>query len=467
MTVNETKNKTKKFSVPPAFALMTFMIFIAVVLSWIVPAGSFDRAPNASGTMMVVPGTYHEIANKPASVWDGFTAIPRGLAGSASIIFAVFLIGASFTIIERSGAIQSSLSKVTKLFHGKELLMIPIIMAALSAMCCFIGLLELSMVIIPIMIPICLALGFDTLTAVAIPLIATAAGFGAAVANPFTVVVAQGIGELPLYSGAAYRTVCIVIITIVGILYVLRYAKKVRQTPTSSIMYERDKELLKENAGVSYESTGRRKLALLVMIAGFIAIIIGAMQYKWGLTQISTTFIIMGVVIGAITGQGIEGICSNFSAGLSIFSSAAMVSGFARAITIILEDSSIIDTIVYYIANAVQACPSSIAAVAMLVFQTFFNFIVPSGSGQALITMPIMLPLSDLIGVSRQTAILAYQFGDGFSNILWPTLGYLWACIGFAKIKYEEWFKFILPLILLWYVVSAILVFVAHAIQWA
>jgi uncharacterized ion transporter superfamily protein YfcC len=465
MTSNETSKK--RFSVPPAFALMTFMIFIAVLMSWIVPAGSFDRAPNASGTMMVIPGTYHTFESKPASIWDGFMAIPKGLVGSASIIFAVFLIGASFTIIERSGAIQSSLGKVTGIFKGKELLMIPIIMAVLSLMCCFIGLLELSMVIIPIMIPICLALGLDSMTAVAIPLVATAAGFGAAVANPFTVVVAQGIGELPLYSGAEYRAFCVVIITIVGILYVMRYAAKVRKNPTSSIMLERDNELRQQDSGVSYEATGRRKLALLVLAVGFIAIIIGAIQYKWALPQISTTFIIMGVVIGAITGQGVEGICANFSAGLSTFSSAALVSGFARAITIILEDSNIIDTIVYHIANAVQAFPASGASVAMLVFQTFFNFIVPSGSGQALITMPIMLPLADIIGVTRQTAILAYQFGDGFSNIIWPTLGYLWACIGFAKIKYEEWFKFVLPLILVWYTVSAVLVFVAHMIGWA
>ena len=452
---------------PSAFALLTLMIFIAVALSWVVPAGKFDRAPNAEGRMMVVPGTYHLVESNPASIWDGVASIPTGIVGSAAIIFTVLLIGGCFTVIEGTGILQASLSKVTKVFKGKELLMIPIVMIALSVMCSFIGLLELSMVMIPIMIPICLALRMDSMTALAIPLIATAAGFGAALANPFTVVIAQGIGELPLYSGAVYRTICLSVITLIGIVYVMRYAAKVRKDPTISVTYERDKLMAEEySGGETIEMNGRRKLALVAFLAGFGTIIFGALKYRWGLMQIDTVFIAMAIACGFLAGMSVEELCEKFSKGLSTFVAAALISGFARAITVVLEDTSIIDSIINGVAFAVQALPPAVASVGMLVFQCLFNFIVPSGSGQALITMPIMIPLADILGVTRQTAILAFQFGDGFSNILWPTLGYLWACIGFAKVRYEEWVRFVLPLLGAWYLTAAVLVFIAQMIQW-
>lgn len=219
---------------PPAFALLVVMILIGVIATWILPAGEFDREMNDAGKTLVVAGSYHGVEASPVSVWEGFMAIPQGMVKSATIIFGVLLIGGSFTIIVSTGMIQSALGKVEKVFKGRELLMIPIIMAAASVMCCFIGLLELSMVIIPILIPICLILGFDSLTAIAMALVSTAAGFGAAVANPFTVVVAQPIGELPLYSGAGYRTICLIVITAIGIAYVMRHAIKVRKNRSSA-----------------------------------------------------------------------------------------------------------------------------------------------------------------------------------------------------------------------------------------
>ena len=463
--MKEGSKTKKKLKVPPAFALLVIMIFIAVLASWLLPAGQFDRVVNDAGKSLVVPGSYHTVDRNPASIWDGFTAIPKGLINSATIIFAVFLIGGSFKIIESTGILQSVLGGVSKVFRGKEMLMIPIVMICLSVMCSFIGLLELSMVVIPIMIPVCLALGMDSMTAVAIPLISTAAGFACGVANPFTVVIAQGIAELPLYSGSAFRAICLVIITAIGVWYVIRYAAKIRKSPESSIMFERDKELrIEYGVGEVVEFTTRRKLGLAAFIIGFIVIIIGAMKFSWALVEISTVFIIIALACSVLTGMSLEDICGNFSKGLASFSSAALVSGFAAAITLILSNANVIDTIINAVANLVAALPSSIAAVGMLIVQFLFNFIVPSGSGQALISMPIMIPLSDIIGVTRQTAIIAYQFGDGLSNILWPTLGYLWICIGAAKIKYEEWVKFIGPLILIWYVVCAILLVVAQGI---
>lgn len=460
--------KKRRFHVPPAFALLMIMIFIAVVATWILPAGQFERQLNSSGKNLVVPGTYQQVTSNPVGIWKGFTSIPRGLVGSASIIFTVLLIGGSFTIIESTGIIQALLARVLKVFKGKEFLMIFILMALLSLMCCFIGLLELSMVVIPILIPICLALGFDSMTAVAMALVSTAAGFGAAIANPFTVVVAQGIGELELYSGSGFRALACGIITLIGIMYVSRYAKRVKANPSSSIMYQRD-IVLREEYGMDnvVELNSRRKISVGVFILGFLILIVGCLKFKWNLTEIGTIFIVMALAIGYITGLDTEKISERFTKGLQTFAAAALISGFARAVTLVLEDGQIIDTIINGIAYFVQSMPASIAAVGMLIVQLFFNFLVPSGSGQALISMPIMYPISDIVGVTRQTATLAFQFGDGLSNILWPTLGYMWVCIGFAKIKYEEWFKFVLPLIGIWYCACAVMLMIAQLIGWA
>lgn len=464
----ETTKKKKKFTMPPAFALLVIMIFIGVILTWILPAGEFDREVNEAGKTLVVAGSYHTVDASPVSPWEGLMAIHQGMVASANIIFGVLLIGASFTIIVATGSIQSILGKVEKVFKGKEMWMIPIVMIAASAMCSFIGLLELSMVIIPILIPICLALGFDSLTAIAMALVGTAAGFGAAIANPFTVVVAQPIGELPLYSGSGYRAICLVTITLIGVVYVMRHAAKVRKNPELSITYETDKTLRAEyGVGERVELTGRRKIALIVFVVCFAILIIGALKFSWGLPEIGTMFLLTGLLVGFICKMSVTEICDHFGEGLSSFIGAALVSGFASGITIVLGNGKIIDTIINAVAQLVQSLPPSIAAVGMLIVQMFFNFIVPSGSGQALVSMPIMFPLADIVGVTRQVAVLAFQFGDGLSNILWPTLGYLWVCIGYGKVKYEQWFKFIIPLIVIWYVVCAVFLVVAQGIGWA
>lgn len=213
--------------------------------------------------------------------------------------------------------------------------------------------------------------------------------------------------------------------------------------------------------------TGRRKVAMFAFLICFAILIVGALKFSWGLIEIGTMFLITGLLVGFICKLSLTEICDKFSEGLSAFIGAALISGFASGITIVLENGKIIDTIINAVAQLVQALPPSVAAVGMLITQLLFNFIVPSGSGQALVSMPIMFPLADLVGVSRQVAVLAFQFGDGLSNIVWPTLGYLWVCIAYGKIKYEQWFKFIIPLIGIWYLACMILLVIAQGIGWS
>lgn len=455
----------KSIKIPHVLALLVMIIIVAAIATWFVPAGEFDRVVNEAGRSVVVPDSFHYVPQNPASLWDIFESIILGLIAASSIVFTVFIIGGSFYVLQAAGVIQAYLSKVVNLFKNRVWLLIAIIMTLLSVMCTFIGLFELSLVIIPIMIPVCLALGLDSMTAVGLTLTATVTGFAVGITNPFTVVVAQTIGEMPLYSGSWFRAICLVIFTLVSIVYVLRYANKIKKNPQLSVMYERDREYIKTmGLDAEHPMTKRIMWAGIAFLVCFLVLVYGALQWGWGLNQISTIFIISAVLVGFISGMNTNEICENFIKGLEAFVVAAFAVGFARAITVILENSQIIDTIVYGLSLLVQNVPNEISAVAMLFVQLFFNFLVPSGSGQATIMMPIMLPLADIIGVTRQTAVIAFQFGDGFSNILWPTMGVLWACIGAAKIQYNEWFKWLLPLICIWYGIGAVIVFIAQAI---
>lgn len=466
--MSELTRKKTRFSLPHVFALLVILILLAAVASWFVPAGEFDRVENEDGRMVVVPGSYHHVEENPVNLFEAVMAIPKGLVDSALIVFAVFIIGGAFGIIEETRIISVLVDKAAKRLSGKETLMIVLIMVGFSVICAFIGLLELSMFYIPILIPICLALRLDSVTAVAIALISTAAGFAAALTNPFTIAIAQDIGGLELYSGMGYRSIVLATITTIGILYVLNYVRKIKKNPEISITYERDKIKREELRQMELpEFNGRLKLVAAIVILGFVTLIYGIVQYKWYLLEISTVFIITGVLAGLAAGLNINTICEKFVTGLKSFVIAAFAVGIARAITVVLEDARILDTVVYGLSNLVETLPSSVSAVGMLITQMLLNFLIPSGSGQTVASMPIMFPLADLTGVSRQTAILALQFGDGFSNIFYPTLGFLWACIGMAGIKYEQWFRFILPLMVIWYATGAVFLVIAQAIGWS
>ncbi|MCQ5130947.1 TIGR00366 family protein [Butyricicoccus faecihominis] len=467
MKESNTKAK-KRLRMPHVLALLVIMILIATVATWFIPAGQFDREINEAGRSVVVAGSYHTVESNPASLWDAFGSIIAGLIASAQIVFTVFIIGGAFHVLQSADIVQAFLGKIVRVFRKRDWLLICLVMVLLSTMCTFIGLFELSLVIIPIMIPVCLALGLDSMTAVGLTLVSSVCGFAVGITNPFTVVVAQGIGQMPLYSGTWFRAICLVLFTAAGVIYVLRYSRKIKRAPQSSIMYDRDQAYIR-TMGLNEEHpmTRRKMWAGIAFVVCFLVLVFGALKWSWGLNEIATIFVIASILVGFISGMSVDSLCQSFIKGLETFVLAAFAVGFARGITVVLEQGLIIDTIVNSLATLIANVPSQISAVTMMFVQLFFNFLVPSGSGQATIMMPIMLPLSDLVGITRQTAIIAFQFGDGFSNILWPTMGALWACIGAAKIKFNEWVRWLLPLIVIWYAMGAVVVFVAQSISLA
>lgn len=461
----------KRFILPHGLALLTIMIFIAVVASWYVPAGQFERIKNDAGQTVVVPGSYQVVESRPATLWQGWEAILGGCVAGASIAFADFLIGGAFGIVQGTGIIQGGVYKAVRFFGARYHLAIMLIMISMITLCNFIGLSELSMVVIPIMIPMCLALGLDSLTAMAMTSIAACVGFTTGIANPFTVVISQNLVGMELYSGSWYRLIVLALAAAAGILYVLAYARKIKADPAVGIMYERDKTLrveygVKDDGDMDHLRLNKRQTtAGISFLIGFVIMVYGCMTKGWGLSMIASVLLLNGVCTGFIAGMNVNTLVKHFLLGLQKFVIVAFAVGIARGTLVILQNTYIIDTIVNAVAGLVQMLPSTAAAVGMLTFQFLFNSLVPSGSGQALLTMPIMFPIADLVGVTQQTAILAFQYGDGFSNLLWPTVGSLWGYLALIKLDYSEWLKFIAPLMIVWYVIAVAAVFVAQFIQ--
>jgi uncharacterized ion transporter superfamily protein YfcC len=292
-------------------------------------------------------------------------------------------------------------------------------------------------------------------------------GFSGGMLNPFTVGVAQGIAELPLFSGIGLRIVGYIVLYIIAVAYVMRYAAKVKADPTKSLVYD----LMQQDRGngtvsVNVEFTTRHKVVLAVVVISFAYMIYGVMKMGWYIVELSTIFLAMGIVAALLGGVNPSGIAKSFVAGAKDIAFGALVVGIARAILVVMTKGQIIDTVISALASIVSALPSSITAIGMFWVQVIINFFIPSGSGQAATTMPIMAPLSDLVGITRQTAVLAYQYGDGFTNQIIPTSAALMGVLGMGKVPYERWFKFIWKLMVYWILAGTVMVFIAAMINY-
>lgn len=465
------EKEKKKFQIPHTYVLLFAMIIIMALLTYVIPAGQYQKMEitTETGTRMVVdPSSYANVDPNPAKPFDVLKAFPKGLAAAQGIVFFIFIVGGSFNILNQTGAIEAGIGKVALSLKGKEVLMIPIIVVIFSLGGATIGMAEEAIVFVPIGIALARALGYDAVTGMAIVSLGAAAGFTSGFMNPFTVGVAQGIAEVPMFSGIELRLVIWVCTLALVIGYIYRYANNVKKDPKKSIVY--DLELQEKDKAIDLSSirklTNRDILVLLIFAAGMGLLIFGVFEYGWYITEIAAIFLAIGIFSGLAAGTSLDTMAKQFIDGAKDMATGALVVGLARGILVVMEGSMIIDTIVYALASAISSLPSTVSAVGMLIVQSFLNLIIPSGSGLAATTMPIMAPLSDVIGVTRQTAVLAYQFGDGITNSIVPTSGVLLANLSIAKIKYEEWVKFVGPLMLLWTLLGCIFMIVAVMINY-
>ena len=437
-----------RLKVPHTLVLLFGMILLAYVVTWLIPAGSFETITNDSNRDVVVPGTYVETEDAPQlPVWAIFTVIPRGLAEAQDIIFFVFIIGGALAVIRSSGAIDAALSKMLGRFGNQPALLIFLSMLTVAVGASTIGMSEEFIPFTPVLILLCVGMRMDAIVAAGILVIGSGIGYGVAAINPFTVLIAQNLAGLPLISGLGYRLILFIPFFLLGYWHVWRYARGVQKSPDASLMAGiRTSE--QESAITDSAFTSRHQAVIAFFLVTLGVLIWGITQRGWYIIELGAAFLLIAIVAGLLAGDSLDKIAKTFTAGASELTGTALLIGFARSIELILQDAEVLHTIVNALATPISQVESWIAASGMLVIQSVFNFFIPSGSGQAYVTMPILAPISDIAGISRQVAVLAYQMGDGFMNMIVPTSYVLMGILGMAGIPYDKWFRFIWPLIL-------------------
>lgn len=452
---------------PHTYAILLFIVILGAALSYIIPAGEFDRQ-EVEDRVEVVSGSFHGVEQNPVSFLDLIMAIPTGLNEAADIIFYIFLIGGAFGVIRATGAIEAIIQKVMDNVRKNEMMLIPVIMTVFSILGFTTGMAEETIIFVPIGIMLAVALGYDAMVGTAMVTLGAAAGFIGGMFNPFTVGIAHGIAELPIFSGWGFRTIVYLAVLITGILFVMNYAKKVKKDPKRSLVYEeaQNGQLNFVEDDMEFKKLTKRHIVIVALFALTIAInVYGIFAYGWFLTELAANFFTVGIIIGFVGGLKLNNIFDAFIDGMKIVVYGAIIVGFARAILVVLESGLIIDTIIYSMSAALDYIPNALTAIGMLAVQVVINFFIPSGSGQAMTTMPVMVPISDLQEIPRQVAVLAYQYGDAITNSIIPTSASLMGVLAVAGIPYIKWVKFVWKLVLIWLVIAAIALVAATLIN--
>jgi uncharacterized ion transporter superfamily protein YfcC len=377
--------------------------------------------------------------------------------GSAvGVVAFILIIGGAFGIILKTGAVEAGILNMIKKTKGAEILIIPVIFLLFSLGGAVFGMGEEAIPFAMILVPLVIAMGYDAITGIMITYVATQIGFATSWMNPFSVAIAQGIAGLAPMSGAAFRGVMFVFFTALGMAYTMYYAKKIKRDPLKSVAYESDafyRNDFKEKQEINVKFSLGHGLVLLTMLLGVIWVIYGVAEYEFYLPEIATQFFIIGLVSGIIgvifklNNMSVNDIAYSFKDGAKDLVGAALVVGMAKGIVLVLGGSdptvgSVLNTILNGMAKIVGSLPSAVSAWIMYVFQSVFNFFVVSGSGQAALTMPLMAPLAELVGLSKQVAVLAFQLGDGFTNLIVPTSACLMGVLGVARLDWAKWAKF-------------------------
>ena len=458
----------KKFVFPNTYVIIILMMIVAVLLTWIIPSGEFERVKDeVSKQSIIIPGTFKYIENNPISFLQIPIYIMKGLAKASDIVFLVIIVGGAFNIIIETGMFQSFAGRLTKVFSNKEVLIIPAFSTIFALACTTMGV-NTFIGFAPIAVIIARSIGYDAIVGVSMVALGGAIGFSTGTFNPFTTGVAQSIAGLPIFSGVGYRFICLVAFLIVTNIYIIWYAKKVKANPEASVVYEMEQENKKVEVSEKQHDKieGRHYLVLLIVIACFVLLVYGSQNWKWKLQENAAMFLWMGVLSGFAYGFGPSKIAEEFTKGAKKLVYGALMIGMANGISLILADGKILDTTVQYLGGLLVVLPSHAQAAGMFLMQLLINGLITSGSGQAAATMPIMLPVADIIGMTKQTAVLAFNFGDGLSNYILPTSSALMGFIAMVGISYSNWMKFMWRLFLIWTVVGAVLVIVANSINY-
>jgi uncharacterized ion transporter superfamily protein YfcC len=435
-----------------SLALIFSFVIVAQLLSYVVPHGEFERQPypeNPARTM-VVSGTYERLsAADEVSIapWHFLLAIPKGMAEGQEIIFLIFLVGGVIAILRASGAIDAALHGAVARLGKSPWILIAGCLFIFSLGAYTIGMGEEYVPLVPIIVTMSLAMRMDAIVAMGMVWVPYGIGWACAGTNPFGVIIAQNIAGVPLMSGSFVRFAMMLAFLGVAFHHLYRYAMRVQRDPATSLVAHVDYST-GFDAPDDITINGQRMTILLVFAAGIVGFVYGAKQYGWYITELNAVFLGIGIITALISRMSPSETSQTFLKGAAEMTAAALIVGVARTIEVVLSDGQIIDSIIYGIASLLEGLPADVSAVGMLAVQTVTNFFIPSGSGQAFVTMPIMSPLATLTGVPQQVAVLAYQFGDGFTNMVVPTSALVMGALALGRVPYTAWVRFVGPLLL-------------------
>lgn len=460
------KIKKSNFKMPHSLVIVAIVVIFAALMTWVIPAGEYARVENAQGIKVIDPNSFELVNNSPVNP----LSIPKfsidGYVKTASLIFVILFSGSAFDVITTSGALQSLISMFAKKYSTKENVFIPILTLIFALICTTQGV-NTFIGFAPILVMMAKSFGYDSIVGAGIILLGGAVGFSTGTLNVSTTIIAQKIAELPLYSGIEYRVLSFIVFYIVTNIYLIRYAKKIRLNPKLSPMYDLD--MLESNQGNTEDVAGPmtiRKWLVILSLFGVLAIIVyGGVKLDWGLEETAAAFIWMGIIAGIAAGFSFSKIAKCFENGAKRMIGAALIIGLARSVSSVLTAGTIMDTVIHSLALVLGAVPKYLQGTFLYLANIIINMFITSGSGQAAAVIPIITPLADMIGMTRQTSILAFNFGDGFCNYVLPTSTALMGILGTSNIPYDRWMKFMWKLFLIWIVTGSVLMLGAQIIN--
>lgn len=461
----------KKLKMPNTFVLLFVLLAMIAAATWIVPGGKYETHL-VNGRQLIDPDSFHYVASNP----QGFVALMmapiKGFVEAALIIGFVLIVGGAFAVLQKTEAIDAMIKTVAKAHRTSatvRMLVIPVFVTLFSLGGATFGMAEEAIPFVLIFIPLALALGYDSIIGVSIPFVGSQVGFAAAFLNPFNVGVAQGIAGIPVFSGIGFRLVVWATATAITIAFLLRYAARIKANPSASPTFALDEDRRQQQPHDDLADfkgmTGVHKLVLLLFVATLVTMIVGVVRYEWFIEEIAALFLTMAIAVGVVGRLSADEFIAAFLQGAKDLVTTALVIALARATMIIARDANIIDSMLHGLMPLVASSSPVYAAHKMFAIQTVINFFIHSGTGQAALTMPIMAPLSDLVGVSRQTAVLAFQLGE-LSTPLIPTSGITVGVLALARIPWITWARWMIPLQLIYVVLALILLAVACQLQW-
>ncbi len=461
-----------KFKLPNTFVLLFALLALIALSTWFVPGGQYDTVL-VNGKKVVDPDTFRHVPANPQGLVALLTAPIKGFVEAALIIGFVLLVGGAFNVLHKTEAIDAMIKSVAKAHSRSRLVrvgLIPLFVTLFSIGGATFGMAEEAIPFVLIFIPLALALRYDSVVGVAIPFVGSQIGFATAFLNPFNVGIAQQIAGVPMFSGLGFRFVCWLVFTAVTIAFLMVYAARIKADPRRSYTFELD-EAKRQSLDLSaFERftgmTLRHKLVLWLFAATLGGMIVGVVKFEWYIHEIGALFLVMAIAVGLVTRLKADDWVAAFVGGAKDMVSTALVIALAKATVVLLRDGHIIDTLLHHLAPWVESSSAIFSAQKMFVIQSVINFFIHSGTGQAALTMPIMAPLADLVGVTRQLAILAFQFGELSTPII-PTSGITVGVLALAGIPYTTWVRAMLKMQLAYFVIALILLGVGASIGWA